>query len=104
MKYIIDTHVFLWIVEDNPQLSTKARAIYLNEDNKILLSMASVWEIAIKSSLKKLELPGSLSDFVQNHIRANNISLLSNQKVVRGDDIVDNDEKLNVTMTVIKWK
>ena len=76
MKYIIDTHVVLWIIDNNSQLSQKVKEIYLDENNEILLSMASIWEMAIKISLKKLEIPGTLSDFVKYHIIANNIRIL----------------------------
>ena len=76
MKYLLDTHVLLWIVEDNPQLSDKVKAIYLEEENEMILSIASVWEIAIKSSLNKLDIPGSLKEFVKKHIRGNNINIL----------------------------
>lgn len=48
MKYLLDTHILLWAVEDNPKLSQKARQIINNEDNELLFSVASIWEIAIK--------------------------------------------------------
>lgn len=77
MRYLIDTHTLLWIVDNNPQLSKNAREIYLDEGNEILLSMASMWEIAIKISLKKLIIPGYLQDFVKEHILGNNIQILN---------------------------
>lgn len=76
MKYIIDTHALLWIIDNNSQLSQKVKEIYLNESNEILLSIASIWEMAIKISLKKLVIPGVLSDFVKNHIIGNNIRII----------------------------
>lgn len=77
MRYLLDTHTLLWIVNDDPQLSNKAKNIFLNNENDIFASMASVWEMAIKISLKKLEIPGTLSDFVKEHIRGNKIDILS---------------------------
>ena len=56
MTYLIDTHVLLWIVGLEEKLSQKVTDIYLDESNKILISMASLWEIAIKSSLNKLDM------------------------------------------------
>lgn len=48
MKYLLDTHILLWAVEDNPKLSQKARQIINNTDNELLFSVVSIWEIAIK--------------------------------------------------------
>ncbi len=77
MKYIIDTLTLLWIVDNNSQLTRTAKEIYLDENNEILLSIASIWEIAIKISLKKLIIPCRLSDFVKEHIIGNNIRILN---------------------------
>jgi len=79
LKYLLDTHTLLWVIDDNPQLSRKVRNIFLDEDNDIYISMASIWEMAIKISLKKLEIPGNLSYFVNEHIHGNNIEVLSIQ-------------------------
>lgn len=77
MKYLIDTHTLLWIVDNNSQLSKTAQEIYLDEGNEILLSIAGIWEMAIKTGLKKLIIPGCLSDFVKEHVIANNIKILN---------------------------
>ena len=76
MRYLLDTHTLLWIVDDDPKLGHEARIIYLNDENEIFVSIASIWEIAIKSSLGKLEIPGMLSDFVKEHIRGNKIDIM----------------------------
>ena len=76
MKYLIDTHTLLWIVTDSAKLSKRAKKIYLDRSNKIFLSMASLWELAIKSSLDKLSLEKSLDDFVVEHIKGNDIQIL----------------------------
>jgi PIN domain nuclease of toxin-antitoxin system len=47
MKYLIDTHTFLWIIEDNKNLTDKVRTIYIDNSNEIYLSVASIWEMAI---------------------------------------------------------
>jgi len=49
MECLLDTHALLWIVTDDVQLSKKARKIFLDEENEIFISVASLWEIAIKS-------------------------------------------------------
>lgn len=77
MKYLIDTHTLLWIVTKNPRLSDKAKAIYLNSENEILFSLASIWEMAIKISIKKLSINEPLNDFIQNHVKGNDIKILN---------------------------
>ena len=47
MKYLVDTHTFLWIIEDNKNLTDKVRTIYIDNSNEIYLSVASIWEMAI---------------------------------------------------------
>jgi PIN domain nuclease of toxin-antitoxin system len=54
MKLLLDTHSFIWYVMDNPKLSTRGRELIDDEDNEILLSIASIWEMAIKHSSSKL--------------------------------------------------
>jgi PIN domain nuclease of toxin-antitoxin system len=65
MRYLLDTHVFLWLATDDPQLTPAARAIFVDNDQACFLSAASVWEMAIKSSLGKLVLATSLSQLVR---------------------------------------
>jgi len=79
MKYLLDTHAFIWIVEDDQNLSDKVKKIFLNSSNDIYLSAASLWEIAIKISLKKLKLENSLSAFIDKHAVENNILILDVQ-------------------------
>lgn len=76
MKYLLDTHPFLWIITDDSKLSKKARDIYLDSENDIFLSMASIWELAIKSSLGKISLDKPLNEFVSEHVLGNNIEIL----------------------------
>ncbi len=77
MKYLLDTHTLLWIVTDSPKLSKKAKKLYLETDNLIFFSLASVWELAIKSSLGKIEFERSLEDLVEEHVKKNNIQILN---------------------------
>ena len=59
--YLMDTCTFLWYLEDSPRLSEKAREI-INSDNDIYLSLTSLWEIAIKKTIHKLELNKSTAE------------------------------------------
>jgi len=56
MKYLIDTHVFIWFMMNPEKISKKVMNIITNEDNHIFLSPISFWEMAIKHQNKKLDL------------------------------------------------
>lgn len=64
MRYLLDTHAFLWIAQDDPLLHANVRALFADVGNDIFLSAASVWEMAIKASLGKLKLAAPLSRLV----------------------------------------
>ena len=75
MAVLLDTQAFLWWVTDDRRLSKRAaRAIAGTE---CLLSVASCWEMAIKASMGKLSLPGSVDRFVQEQIEVNGFNLLA---------------------------
>ena len=76
MKFLLDTHALLWIITDDAKLSKAAKNIYLDAGNTIFISMASLWELAIKSSLGKISLEKTLEDFTEEHIRGNDINIL----------------------------
>ncbi|NBO31260.1 MAG: type II toxin-antitoxin system VapC family toxin [Cyanobacteria bacterium WB6_1B_304] len=76
MKILLDTHTFLWFINDSPELSGSA-ADLLESDVDLLLSTASLWEIAIKVSLNKLTLPDSYEQFIPQQITLNNIEILT---------------------------
>ncbi|MCL2095699.1 MAG: type II toxin-antitoxin system VapC family toxin [Oscillospiraceae bacterium] len=61
-KYLLDTCVVLWIAENSPLISQKARQILCKDDLKYV-SIASAWEAAIKISKGKLGLTGGLAEF-----------------------------------------
>lgn len=64
MKLLLDTHAFLWFVTGDRRLSRIARRALEHEEARLHLSAASVWEMAIKSSLGRLTLPDSLEQYV----------------------------------------
>lgn len=57
MKYLLDTHVFIWAMEDSKRLKKDIKNEISNSQNKIFVSVVTVWEISIKRSLKKLKTP-----------------------------------------------
>lgn len=59
-RFLVDTHVLLWWLADDPQLSPTARAAISDPRAEALVSAASAWEIAIKRSLGKLTAPDDL--------------------------------------------
>ena len=53
MNLLLDTHTLIWALEDNPKLALPARELIIDVNNSIFVSIASLWEIAIKKSAKK---------------------------------------------------
>lgn len=76
MMLLIDTHVFLWWIDDDPRLSERARTIIGHAENQLYLSSASGWEIAIKAKLGKLDIEGDVKSFVSEQMRLNSIEQL----------------------------
>jgi PIN domain nuclease of toxin-antitoxin system len=76
MKLLLDTHAFLWWVDDAPELSAKARKVIADPANECLLSLASCWEMAIKTSIGKLKLQGTVERFIPEQLAANNFGSL----------------------------
>jgi PIN domain nuclease of toxin-antitoxin system len=64
MKYILDTHTLIWFLEGNDSLSKVARTIIEETESQKYVSIASIWEIAIKVSLEKLKLERSIETFL----------------------------------------
>ena len=63
MEMLLDTHIIIWYFQDSPNLDRKILSEILNPRNKIYVSIASFWEIAIKIGLNKLTL-----DFPFEHL------------------------------------
>ena len=59
MKLLLDTHIFLWLVDDSKRLSDRNRQIIHNLDNEIFLSVVSIWECVIKYQVGKLNFSSS---------------------------------------------
>jgi PIN domain nuclease of toxin-antitoxin system len=57
MRLLLDSHAFLWFVEDHPRLSARARKAILEEATEVWVSHASLWELTIKQALRRLALP-----------------------------------------------
>lgn len=80
MTLLLDTHVLLWFLKDDPQLSHVAKSAIEDATNRKLVSVVSCWEIAIKAGLGKLRLGEPAADLLGREISRNcfdqlNISL-----------------------------
>jgi len=76
MRILLDTCAFLWLVTDDSQASELAKEIFLKEDNELLLSAVTGFEIAVKYSLGKLRLAEPPKEFITNRINANALTEL----------------------------
>lgn len=76
MRLLLDTHTFLWFVLNDPQLSAAATALIADPANRIEISPASYWEIAIKIRIGKYTLPDTLDVFVERELAANDFRIL----------------------------
>jgi len=63
MKYLLDTHAVLWFWWDDPRLGARARSVIMDPANQKLVSLATPWEVAIKTSLKKIDIGGPYEGF-----------------------------------------
>ena len=76
MRILLDTHAFLYFTSGGEELSSVARAAIENSTHQRFLSIASLWEIAIKVSIQKLEVGMTMSELVTREVRGNSIEVL----------------------------
>jgi PIN domain nuclease of toxin-antitoxin system len=77
MTLLLDTHTVLWFWFDDPQLSATAKALICDPANRKLVSTATAWEVAIKVSVKKLDIGGPYRGFFHQHMLRNNFEWLT---------------------------
>ena len=71
MKYLLDTHAFLWFLNDDRALSASATEAIEDPAHSIYLSIVSLWENAIKVTIGKLELPQPFGVFIRRQLEIN---------------------------------
>ena len=78
MKLLVDTHIFLWLVVGSPSLSSDAQAALGDPANELFLSVASVWELAIKTSRAnpQLKLTDPLDEYIAKWTATYELNLL----------------------------
>jgi len=67
MNVLLDTHILIWALENNPALPKKARDVIIDGSNIVYVSSATVWEMTIKKAIGKLSAPDNLYEEIKNH-------------------------------------
>ncbi|EKE05088.1 MAG: PilT protein [uncultured bacterium] len=65
MKYLLDTHIIIWWSENNKRLKPEHKKIIADGNNIIFVSVVSVWEIIIKTKLKKIKLKTPIDEIIR---------------------------------------
>lgn len=76
IRALLDTHVFVWFIGGEERLSRAARELLQDRENEILISVASLWEIAIKHSLGKLDLERPFAELIPEQLDRQGITIL----------------------------
>jgi PIN domain nuclease of toxin-antitoxin system len=76
MRLLLDTHIALWAISDDPRLPGNARALITSPENEVYVSSATIWEISIKHSLTRSNMPISGQDAL-NYFKESGYRLLS---------------------------
>jgi PIN domain nuclease of toxin-antitoxin system len=76
MRALLDTSSFLWFIANSDKLSLDARNFIVNLDNELVLSVSSLWEIAVKASIGKIELLQPFSQLIPEQLNINEIDTL----------------------------
>jgi len=76
MRLLLDTHAFLWFIGGDERLSGKAKEAIADLENEVFLSVASLWEIAVKINIGKLKLPRPFGELIPEQLMQNEITIL----------------------------
>ncbi|MDF0552416.1 type II toxin-antitoxin system VapC family toxin [Kamptonema sp. UHCC 0994] len=77
MRLLLDTHTLIWFFAGDSQLSSIARILIEDEDNNKLLSVASVWEMAIKKSQGNLNFTLPFQEYIEEKLSWEDFNLLN---------------------------
>ena len=77
MKILLDTHIFLWLIDDSEKLSNKFRQAIQDPNNEKFLSVISIWECVIKYQIGKLNFPSSPETYLPMERRKHLIKTLT---------------------------
>jgi PIN domain nuclease of toxin-antitoxin system len=76
VRYLLDTHSLIWFLSGDPQLSAIARKLIDDENNVLFINIASLWEMAIKFSIGKLNLGQPFEMLFPEQLNTNSIEML----------------------------
>ena len=76
MKLLLDTHTFIWWVDEPEKLPKQVLTSFEDPDNSLILSIVSVWEMQIKHQLGKFKLDIPLKTLIENQLATNNLQIL----------------------------
>ncbi len=76
MRILFDTHVFLWAISSDSRLSLKASATFADTETEALLSVATIWEILVKTQRGKLPFPNPAGPYLRDQIQRTSMSIL----------------------------
>ena len=91
MKYLLDTHTFIWLLFEPKKLSSKVSTIIMEPENTIYVSLITFWEISLKYNLGKISLKNVVPDDLPGYAKKSGIEILELEA-----DIVSSFHKLPV--------
>lgn len=71
MRALLDAHAFLWWGTDDERLSPSARDVMRDGGNDLFVSVASIWELAIKYHKGDLRIPDQIEPFIEDRLQRN---------------------------------
>ncbi|MGH9672423.1 MAG: type II toxin-antitoxin system VapC family toxin [Bryobacteraceae bacterium] len=76
MTVLVDTHAFLWWITDNSRLPAHARSCFTERRNQLFLSVASLWEIIVKTQIGRLAIPRPAGPYLVQQMARNALRVL----------------------------
>lgn len=76
MNLLLDTHAFLWFIDGDAKLSPRARGLIEDQANIKLISVASLWEMGLKMSLRRLDLAQPFEELIPKQMELNGFGLM----------------------------
>ncbi|HWG18198.1 MAG TPA: type II toxin-antitoxin system VapC family toxin [Acidobacteriaceae bacterium] len=76
MRVLVDTHTFIWALLHDHRLSARAKSILRGKENELAFSLVSLWEIAVKMKIGKLNSLGSSVSYIRDEMNAYGMEIL----------------------------
>lgn len=75
MQLLIDTQIFIWFISGAPELKPNIRKLIEDENTRVFISIASLWEVSIKTALGKLDIRGEYESLIDD-VTGNDMEIL----------------------------